>query len=169
MLPRPGPLIARTAQGRRKRAGLPRQAAMASRKLALVAFVMLAMGGCTARTTSPDAPNAPAAGPAAPLTVAPAPALPPELAALAGDQATQDPSNPDRGCETDSDCAVKDVGNCCGYFPMCVNKDARTDPAGVRARCEKEGMSSICGFQEISGCQCVAGRCESLKDGAVDR
>lgn len=80
-----------------------------------------------------------------------------------------DAANPSRSCTTDSDCAVKDVGNCCGYFPMCVNKDARTDPAAVRAQCEKDGMASICGFREISACQCVDNRCESLADGAVDR
>lgn len=145
---------------------------MTLRPLALAALIMLTLGGCTARTTSTEAAVAePAAQPVAP---APAPAtaspsLPPELAARVGGKAPRDASNPDRSCQADSDCAVKDVGNCCGYFPRCVNKDARTDPAGVRAQCEKDGMSSICGFQEISGCQCVEGRCESLTGGAVER
>jgi hypothetical protein len=78
-----------------------------------------------------------------------------------------DPNKPDRRCKTDSDCTVKDVGNCCGYFPMCLNKNAKTDPAAVRAQCEKSGMASICGFREIKGCQCVQGRCENSADGAV--
>lgn len=77
-----------------------------------------------------------------------------------------DAANPSRSCRTDSDCAVKDVGNCCGYFPMCVNKDARTDPAAVRAQCAKDGMSSICGFQDVSGCRCVDSRCQNLTDGS---
>lgn len=75
------------------------------------------------------------------------------------------PAAPDRSCRTDSDCAVKDVGNCCGYFPMCVNKNAQTDPAAVRAACEREGIASTCGFQEVKGCRCVENRCENLRDG----
>ena len=27
----------------------------------------------------------------------------------------------DRSCRVDADCAVKNVGNCCGYLPACVN------------------------------------------------
>jgi hypothetical protein len=77
------------------------------------------------------------------------------------------PTAPDRSCKTDSDCAVKDVGNCCGYFPMCVHKNAKTDPAAVQAQCAKSGMGSICGFQEVKGCQCVQGRCENVADGAA--
>jgi hypothetical protein len=30
-------------------------------------------------------------------------------------------------------------------------------------------MASICGFREVSGCQCVDNQCQSLTDGAVDR
>ena len=76
------------------------------------------------------------------------------------------PMAPDRSCRTDADCAVKDVGNCCGRFPLCVNKDAKVDPAAVRAQCAKDGMASTCGFQEVGGCQCVQGRCENLPNGA---
>lgn len=78
-----------------------------------------------------------------------------------------DPSAPNRGCKTDADCAVKDVGNCCGRFPMCVNKDAKTDPAAVQAQCAKDGMASICGFEEVSACQCVQGQCQNIGNGAV--
>jgi len=66
-----------------------------------------------------------------------------------------------RSCRTDSDCVVKDVGNCCGAMPACVNKDSPTDPAGVRAQCEKDGMASVCGFTEIAGCRCANGQCIS--------
>ena len=66
-----------------------------------------------------------------------------------------------RSCRTDADCVVKDVGNCCGAFPACVNRDSPTDPAGVRARCAKEGTASVCGFAEIEGCRCAAGQCIS--------
>jgi len=66
-----------------------------------------------------------------------------------------------RTCESDADCAVKNVGNCCGYYPACVNKDADTFPERVAAECAKQGVSSICGFPEIPGCRCVAGQCEA--------
>ena len=66
----------------------------------------------------------------------------------------------DLSCASSADCKVKDVGSCCGAQPACVNKDSPTDPAAVRAQCEASGMMGICGFQEISACQCVSGRCE---------
>ena len=66
----------------------------------------------------------------------------------------------DYSCKTSADCAVKDVGNCCGQYPACVNKDSRTFPAQVRAQCSKEHRMGVCGFPAIHGCECVAGRCE---------
>ncbi|KAB7765216.1 hypothetical protein [Xanthomonas maliensis] len=65
----------------------------------------------------------------------------------------------DTRCRTDADCTVKDIGNCCGAFPACVNVNSATDPQGVMARCQASGQMSVCGFQQISGCQCVAGKC----------
>lgn len=71
-------------------------------------------------------------------------------------------------CETDADCAVKDVGSCCGYYPRCVNKDSPTYPELVKAQCRKEGRASICGFPAISGCQCVAHECVNVYAGAAN-
>lgn len=65
----------------------------------------------------------------------------------------------DQSCRTDADCTVKDVGNCCGYYPACVNVNSPTDPKGVQASCQARGMMSVCGFREISGCSCVQGKC----------
>ncbi|MFT3761865.1 MAG: hypothetical protein QM761_04460 [Pseudoxanthomonas sp.] len=65
----------------------------------------------------------------------------------------------DLSCKVDADCTVKDVGNCCGHYPRCVNKDSPTDPAGVQAQCRASGRMGVCGFREISACQCVEGRC----------
>ncbi|MBB3803073.1 hypothetical protein FHR53_000059 [Xanthomonas arboricola] len=62
-------------------------------------------------------------------------------------------------CKVDADCTVKNVGNCCGAFPACVNVNSATDPKGVMAQCQSSGMMSVCGFQDISGCQCVSGQC----------
>lgn len=75
----------------------------------------------------------------------------------------------DTRCRTDADCAVKNVGSCCGAMPACVNVGAKPDVAAVQAQCEREGMSSVCGFKEIQGCACVAGTCQDASGGAVDR
>lgn len=151
--------------------------------LAAMVFA-LSLIGCTAPSATPEvpaAPEAPVAAEPAPTMSAPAvpaPAVPaPPTAHEPATSPTAEPApgslplagkaaGPDRACKVDADCAVKDVGNCCGYFPMCVNKDAKTDPAAVRAQCEKDGMASVCGFKEISGCQCVQGTCQDIADGA---
>ncbi|HEU0306665.1 MAG TPA: hypothetical protein VFR30_06825 [Lysobacter sp.] len=75
----------------------------------------------------------------------------------------------DATCRTDADCTVKNVGNCCGYYPACVNVNSPTDPEGVQAECAKKGMASVCGFPEISSCTCSQGRCEAAPGGAQVR
>ena len=66
----------------------------------------------------------------------------------------------DASCKTDADCAIKDVGSCCGYRPACVNTASPTFPEQVQAACAKDGRMGICGFPAISGCKCTAGQCE---------
>lgn len=80
---------------------------------------------------------------------------------------TEAPGEVDYSCTTDADCSVKDVGNCCGHYPACVNKNSPTFPDQVKAQCEKQGMSSICGYKEITACACVEGRCEAADAGAA--
>lgn len=75
------------------------------------------------------------------------------------------PGEVDFSCRTDADCAVKNVGNCCGYYPACVNVDSPTFPEQVMAECARNEMMAVCGFRDISGCQCVEGRCQALHDG----
>jgi hypothetical protein len=70
------------------------------------------------------------------------------------------PSVVDPSCRTESDCAIKDVGSCCGYRPACVNKASPTFPEQVQAKCAKDGRMGICGFPAITGCKCTAGKCE---------
>ncbi len=72
----------------------------------------------------------------------------------------------DLSCKSNADCTVKNVGNCCGAYPACVNVNSRTDPEGVKAQCAASGMASVCGFAEINGCQCVQGQCQA-DSGAV--
>lgn len=68
----------------------------------------------------------------------------------------------DYSCAGDAQCTIKDIGSCCGYRPACVNVDSPTDPAGVKAACERDGTAGICGFPSISACQCVNSRCEGI-------
>ena len=67
----------------------------------------------------------------------------------------------DRSCRSDADCTVKNVGNCCGAYPACVNVTSPIDPAGVQARCQAQGMMGVCGFTEIQGCRCLQGQCQA--------
>jgi hypothetical protein len=68
----------------------------------------------------------------------------------------------DASCKTNSDCAIKDVGSCCGYNPRCLNKDSKTFPEQVKAKCANDGRVGICGFPAIAGCECVQGKCARL-------
>lgn len=124
-------------------------------------------------TTKTEAPSDAAVAPAPPAAPTPTQIAPDATPAAKSEDRIADrapgfdPNAPNRECKVDADCAVKDVGNCCGRFPMCVNKDAKTDPAAVQAQCAKDGMASICGFEEVSACQCVQGQCQNLGGGAV--
>lgn len=72
-------------------------------------------------------------------------------------------SSIDYTCKQDNDCAVKDVHNCCGFYPQCVNRRARTNPNLVELLCTKEGAASVCGFRDVKTCECVQGRCRAVK------
>jgi hypothetical protein len=116
---------------------------------------LLALTACAA----PPSAESAAAAPAQSHPTRPPPRmsdpLPPERMPEAGSVVKLDKS-----CSTDADCVVKNVGNCCGAMPACVNKDSPADPAAVRAECARSGRMSVCGFREISACQCHDGRCE---------
>ena len=73
--------------------------------------------------------------------------------------ATTDAMTPDRSCANNSDCVVKDVGNCCGHYPQCVSRNAKVDPEAVRKECEASGLSGVCGFMDIESCACQQGVC----------
>lgn len=107
--------------------------------------------------TAPPAPAVPATPPATPA---------PDAAPGTG-TGPASPIKVDTSCRTHADCAVKNVGNCCGYAPACVNVNSPTDPQGVQAECARSGRMSVCGFRDISACQCVKGQCEPA-DGGLD-
>jgi hypothetical protein len=91
----------------------------------------------------------------------------PGTGAPATSPAAPSPPTLDLSCRTDADCTVKNVGNCCGAAPSCVNVDSPTDPAAVMAQCQASGRMSVCGFPQITGCQCVEGQC-SAKQASAD-
>lgn len=62
-------------------------------------------------------------------------------------------------CETNLDCAIKDIHNCCGYYPKCVNIEFETKVNLVRDLCKVSQKMPICGFQTINSCACINGRC----------
>lgn len=64
----------------------------------------------------------------------------------------------DYSCQFAEDCSIENVGNCCGYYPRCVNKDSPL-PGPVCS----DGQSSVCGWSEISHCECVDNTCRSMQ------
>jgi hypothetical protein len=118
--------------------------------------------------TDPDAPLPPPPEPsdAGANDTAPA-AMHPSIAV--GEPNPGAPGVVDQGCRTDADCAIKDVGSCCGYAPACVNKASPTFPEQVQALCAREGRVSTCGFPAITGCKCTAGKCEGTGSDADPR
>jgi hypothetical protein len=121
----------------------------------------------TAVETSNEATPSPREAPPAPVTptgipgrTKPAPPmskpLPPQEV-----PATANAPKLDASCRSDADCAVKNVGSCCGAKPACVNKNAKVDPAAVQADCAARGLSSVCGFEDVQSCTCDAGTCRN--------
>jgi hypothetical protein len=112
----------------------------ALRGVAIALLLALPLAGCAVNTAGSNPASAPA-------------------------PATDVPGTVDFSCRTDADCAIKDIGSCCGYYPACVNADSPTFPEQVQAECAKNDMMSVCGFPDIAGCQCVDGRCAALGAG----
>lgn len=143
------------------------------------AFALATVGACAAPTPSGGAQaddNTQAAARTSDLTqpaTTPTPEpkkpmrtggpLPPERV----DESRSTPAPVDTTCKADADCTVKNVGNCCGYYPACVNVDSPTDPQGVQAECARKGQMSVCGFPDISSCSCRQGHCEAGSSGVV--
>jgi hypothetical protein len=65
----------------------------------------------------------------------------------------------DLSCKQASDCAIKNVGSCCGYNPRCVN--AQSTP--VPPVCPEDTVST-CGFPEVTHCECFDNECTSMQN-----
>lgn len=124
-------------------------------RLFLAACLTAIAVSCTAPPTSAVAEEAQSAAPA------PAKPRPTTGGPLPAERARTDI---DRSCRTDADCVVKDVRNCCGAMPACVNEGAKIDPAKVEEDCKRGGGMAVCGFPAIQGCKCVRGQCIALSE-----
>ncbi|HLC73968.1 MAG TPA: hypothetical protein VJH20_05030 [Candidatus Nanoarchaeia archaeon] len=71
----------------------------------------------------------------------------------------------DYSCLVDKDCQIKNIGNCCGYYLQCVNKDFLPDLKSVQKECEESGFKGNCGFREIHSCKCIDNWCEGVLEG----
>lgn len=111
-------------------------------------------GGTPGASSLPTAPGATPPPPPVPSSVAPTPAG-------TFDSSLKAHADLTFACATASDCAIKDVGNCCGSYPACVNADSPVDSAAVARECADKGLSGVCGYPVIDACVCNAGRCEA--------
>ena len=68
----------------------------------------------------------------------------------------------ERSCVEDDDCEIKNMGNCCGYYPECLNENADTDPERVMEICAEQNLGGVCGFPSINDCQCVDNKCKAI-------
>ena len=73
----------------------------------------------------------------------------------------------DYSCKENSDCKVKNIGNCCGYEPRCVNRDSFADQNKLVEACGNEGIVSGCGFAEVDICECIQNKC--VGDSVINR
>lgn len=122
-------------------------------RLAALAVTLL-LAACVPTPATPVATVQPTAAQAsAPTPAATAGANPASLADL---------EHPDRRCTGDADCQVKNVGNCCGAFPTCVNKAAPVDAQAVKAQCAREHRFGMCHAIAVRGCSCVQGQCNNV-------
>jgi hypothetical protein len=120
-------------------------------------------------STAVDAPSAastPAVAPAAPQPrIKPAPPMSDPLPAERvpdTEPAPRAAPQLDTSGRRDADCTVKNVGNCCGMQPRCVNVNAAVDPQAVQAECARRGMASVCGFKPVESCECKQGQCHDV-------
>lgn len=127
-------------------------------RLALLASLAVALAGCPQAT--PPVQGDPASAEPATSTPAPASERPaPRMSGPVPQQRVPQPVKLDDSCRADSDCAVKNVGSCCGAFPACVNANSPADAAAVQAQCAKEGRVSSCGYRAVKSCGCRQNHC----------
>lgn len=135
--------------------------------MSILLLLLVLMAGCAAPSTAAPGPQSDPA-PTVQEKMPPPDRAPPMGGPLPAERVPS-PVLLDTACKVDADCAVKNVGSCCGAMPACVHKDSPTDPAAVQAECARKGLASTCGFREISACTCRDGRCQDASSAGVVR
>ncbi len=135
----------------------------------VILLALMALAGCPQQPSAGPASNAPVGQPSQQVADAiqprensrPAPRMstpmPPQV--LPAQASSSLAVTIDYACHIDRDCAIKNVGSCCGAKPECVNKDSPADPAGVRAQCAKEHRVSSCAIRNLTQCGCEQHHC----------
>eukprot|EP00584_Thalassiosira_punctigera_P012256 CAMPEP_0172563668 /NCGR_PEP_ID=MMETSP1067-20121228/101467_1 /TAXON_ID=265564 ORGANISM="Thalassiosira punctigera, Strain Tpunct2005C2" /NCGR_SAMPLE_ID=MMETSP1067 /ASSEMBLY_ACC=CAM_ASM_000444 /LENGTH=114 /DNA_ID=CAMNT_0013354159 /DNA_START=34 /DNA_END=374 /DNA_ORIENTATION=+ len=81
---------------------------------------------------------------------------------------TSEPPAIETSCATNTDCAVKNVGNCCGSYLQCANKDFTPDLNATAEWCKANDIESECGWIDIRACVCEGGSCAGVQCDGVD-
>lgn len=68
----------------------------------------------------------------------------------------------DYSCNTNRECVVKDVRNCCGDYLKCVNRDFNPNRELVQEFCRISDSMPLCGFQTINSCECIDNVCVGI-------
>ncbi len=144
---------------------------------AVILLALMALVGCPQQSSAGPATNAPVVQAAELATDAirpqgnprPAPRMstpmPPQV--LPPQASSSLAVTIDYACHIDSDCAIKDVGSCCGAKSECVNKNSPADPAGVRAQCAKDHLISSCAIRSVTQCGCEQHHCVPTERASV--
>ena len=61
-------------------------------------------------------------------------------------------------CERNSDCQIKNIFSCCGYFPRCANTTANFSPPDC-----SQGQVGVCSLPLIDHCECRQKACVDVQ------
>lgn len=149
-----------------------RHRARALARAVLVALLLSALAACAAPPTARDPATASIAPESDGVATGTPPRksspLPPERVSTPAPTRGNSPPRIDASCRVNADCVVKNVGNCCGEYPACVNAGSPTDPAAVQAACKASGRMAACGFRQIASCTCDQGTCSAQSEPVGD-